>query len=299
MSRENKPKLDTRSLIKYMKSKGITFSLISENDAEQFLDTKNYYFKATSYRSNFPKVDGKYINLDFAYLVELAAIDAQLRRYLFDVAINVEHGLKVKILAIINNNPDEDGYTIVDEFKQKYTGFYETTITYMKKSRYSQDLYNKHGSDPAVWVLLETMSFGALTKFIEFYATKYPSKQLKTFINTMKYAKNIRNAVAHSSPILINLFTPKEYVPKPSAVVSNFSRENGIERQFIQDMKIHDLVALFYLNKQLSSERARYYTEKNGRETLNRLTRHPEYFHGMASIQQFEIVFSQILDTQN
>ena len=53
----------------------------------------------------------------------------------------------------------------------------------MKKNRYSQDLYKKHGSDPAVWVLLEIMSFGALTKFIEFYATKYPSKQLKTFIN--------------------------------------------------------------------------------------------------------------------
>jgi len=298
MSRKDKPKLNTLSLINHMKSKGITFSLISEAEAEQFLDTKNYYFKATSYRSNFPKTNSKYVNLDFAYLVELAAIDVQLRRYLFEVAMNVEHGLKVKMLAIINNNDQEDGYTIVDEFKSRYQSYYNTTIDYMKKSKYSQDLYAKHSKDPAVWVLLETMSFGALTKFIEFYAKKYPSKQLNTFVNTMRYAKNIRNAVAHSSPILINLFTSKEFVPKPSAVVSNFSRIHGIQRQFIQDMKIHDLVALFYLNRQLSSERARYHTEKNGREVLNRLTRHKEYFQGLAPLQQFEIVFSQILDTQ-
>ncbi len=60
------------------------------------LDNVNYYFKLASYRVNFPKnYDKKYINLDFAYLTDLASIDMQLRDYLLDLSLDIEHGIKV------------------------------------------------------------------------------------------------------------------------------------------------------------------------------------------------------------
>lgn len=53
-----------------MKLKGITFDIVKEEDAKAFLQNNNYYMKLASYRANYEKrkSDGKYINLDFAYL---------------------------------------------------------------------------------------------------------------------------------------------------------------------------------------------------------------------------------------
>ena len=75
-----KPLLTTEQLISHMRSKGITFNTISEDDAKVFLQKNNYYMKLASYRANYPKYltgskIGQYINLDFAYLKELSTID--------------------------------------------------------------------------------------------------------------------------------------------------------------------------------------------------------------------------------
>lgn len=70
-----KKKLTTKELIRHMKNKGITFYHISEKDANECLRSLNYYYKLASYRKNFQKDEnGKYINLDFAYLTDLAAM---------------------------------------------------------------------------------------------------------------------------------------------------------------------------------------------------------------------------------
>lgn len=37
-------------LIEHMKSKGITFNLMSENEATHFIQEHNYYFKVAAYR---------------------------------------------------------------------------------------------------------------------------------------------------------------------------------------------------------------------------------------------------------
>ena len=66
--------LTTPELIEHMKEKGITFNIISEEDAGLFLQDKNYYMKLASYRANYSKYEtgsktGQYKNLDFAYLI--------------------------------------------------------------------------------------------------------------------------------------------------------------------------------------------------------------------------------------
>ena len=74
-----KRKLTTEELITHIKSKGITFNHMTENDAKKCLRTLNYYYKLAAYRKNFKKdVNGKYENLDFAYLKDMAIIDTDL-----------------------------------------------------------------------------------------------------------------------------------------------------------------------------------------------------------------------------
>ena len=51
---ELKPMLTTPELVEHLKSKGVKFELVGENEARRFLAEKSYYFKAASYRRLFP-----------------------------------------------------------------------------------------------------------------------------------------------------------------------------------------------------------------------------------------------------
>lgn len=296
--RDEKPKKSYLELIASMKERGITFDITSEEVAESFMESNNYYFKLASYRKNFPKINGKYINLDFAYLQDMAAIDASLRRFLSDITLAVEHGLKVKILDLITKNNEEDGYSIVQEFRQSKPRSYGRVLSYLQSNRYSHDLYRKHRNEPAVWVFLEVAPFGDLSQFVEFYFRKYPSRALSTIVANMKFAKNIRNAAAHSNPILVNLFSPLEFLPHPTqAVVSEASLMN-IDNSLLTDMKIHDLVALFYLNKILTSNAAREHFYEHGIRVIKRFNRHSEYYQTVPAIKQFVEILRNIVDYQ-
>ena len=82
-----KPMLSVQDLIVHSKEKGIQFNSISETEAQDYLARNNNYFKLASYRKNYPKFtdgpkQGQYENLDFAYLIELARIDVEVRHIL-------------------------------------------------------------------------------------------------------------------------------------------------------------------------------------------------------------------------
>lgn len=114
------PKLSIPNQIKRMKNKGIGFTIASESTAKRFLEYNNYYYKLKAYAHNFDiyrngEKKGQYINLDFAYLIDLSTIDARLRKIILCLAIDLEHFLKVKMLSDFNKT-DEDGYDIIGVF---------------------------------------------------------------------------------------------------------------------------------------------------------------------------------------
>ena len=297
--KDEKPKLTYLSLLNHMESKGITFNKGSRINAEKFLENKNYYFKVTSYRTNFSKINGKYVNLDFTYLQDLAAIDANLRRFLTDITLAVEHGLKVKLLDLITKNKSEDGYSIVQEFRRSNPKSYSRTLSYLKNNRYASDLYKKHHAEPPVWVFLEVSTFGDLSQFIEFYNKKHPNKTLRKIVANLKFAKNIRNAAAHSNPIIVNLFSPNEFIPKPTQVIISEAHLMKIDNKLITDMKIHDLIALFYLNKLLNSAESRKHVYKKGiNDVINRFNKHADYYKTVPSIALFRDSLQKMIDFQ-
>lgn len=294
----DKPKLGYLDLISNMKARGIKFEITNESNAEKFMETTNYYFKLASYRKNFPKSHGKYIDLDFTYLQDIAAIDVTLRRFLSNVTLAVEHGLKVYIMDLITKNDSEDGYSIVQEYRTEKPKSYGRVLSYLHSNQYSHKLYQKYHSEPSIWSFLEVSPFGDLSQFIEFYRGKYPNRKLGTIVANLKFAKNIRNATAHSNPILINLFTDDEFLPHPTQAVVSEAALMNVDSLLLTDMKVHDLVALFYLNKLLTSTTARQHFYEDGKEVFNRFNKHSEYYSGVASINQFKIIFSNIIDYQ-
>lgn len=121
----DKPKKNANELVDMLcNKKGVHFDLMSKDEAVYYLYSKNNYLRAASYRKNYDKYTsgehaGKYINLDFAYLAELSALDMHLRSYILPMCIDIEHAMKVKIISAIEKNPNEDGYSICDEFLKK------------------------------------------------------------------------------------------------------------------------------------------------------------------------------------
>ena len=71
-----KPKKLVSQLILEMKNnRGITFNYIDESVAANYLSNINNYLRTASYRKNYQKYQkgakqGKYIQLDFSYLVD-------------------------------------------------------------------------------------------------------------------------------------------------------------------------------------------------------------------------------------
>lgn len=230
-NRSRKQMKSTSELIEHMQQKNIGFNISDTTQAQHMLSKVNYYYKLSSYRSNFPKdEDGKYIHLEFAYLTDLASIDMQLRDYLMDLSLDIEHSIKVVLLDLIANDPNEDGYTIVTDFRNKHEAQYNQTIQYWGSNKYLHDFYQKRHEDVAVWVLMETMTFGTLSMFVDFYFLRTGTKQVRKIKNYLRFSKNIRNACAHSNPLLVNLFSDKEFLRKPSAPITTAANQIGISR---------------------------------------------------------------------
>lgn len=287
----------TSELIEHMKQKNIRFTISNTTEAKDMLTKINYYYKLSSYRSNFPKDEhGKYIHLEFAYLTDLASIDMQLCDYLMDLSLDIEHAIKVVLLNLISNDPTEDGYTIVTDFKKQHHAQYSQTIQYWGSNKYLHDFYKKRHEDVSVWVLMETMTFGTLSMFVDFYYSRKKIKRVRQIKNYLRFSKNIRNACAHSNPLLVNLFSDREFLRRPSAPVITAAKYIGISRTYLQDIKINDLVSLFYLHKSLQSKKMSEHRCRQGRRLIKRFHRHSDWYADNTQLNTFFRILNVLID---
>ncbi|MBF7122493.1 Abi family protein [Pediococcus pentosaceus] len=293
-----KEKYTYPNMIKHMRKKGITFESTDERSAINTLSSKNYYFKLTSYRKNFEKNQfGKYKNLDFGYLTDLASIDAQLRYYLLQLSLNIEHGIKTILIDLITKDPKEDGYSIIKDFRSYNQFGYDQTMIYLKKNSYLKDLYIKHKAHPSVWMFLEVAPFGTLSTFVDFYFKRTNNKRIETAHKFLKYAKNIRNACAHNNSILVNLFSDKERLRFANTSVVSLGIPMGLTHKLMRDRKVNDLVCLFYLHKTFSTSVESYeHFKREGNRLLNRALRHKNYYEGNANLSTFYNILNALIN---
>lgn len=224
--------LTADELIEHMKKKGITFNLVSETDAKNFLQENNYYMKLASYRANYPKYTtgaraGQYINLDFAYLKELSTIDMYLRYLIMKMCLDIEHALKVSLLSHIEHNPKEDGYNLIRRFigytnskGQLQNEYILKKIRCHKSSDYCKDLIEKYYPYFPAWVFVELISFGDLTYLAAFYDELYSDPLVNN--KFMNIVRDIRNASAHSNCLINKLFEPLKPGQQIDSNISNY-----------------------------------------------------------------------------
>lgn len=281
----------------YMKSKGITNNYMSKSDVINTLERKNYYYKLTAFRKNSYKRDDRYINLDFSYLVDLASIDMQLRYLIMTMSLDIEHNIKTVLMRLITTNPEEDGFAIVKEFKQKCKYSYDKTLVTFSRSRYLEDMYQKRGQDIPVWTLVELMDFGSLCEFIKMYYEKYENKQLEKAYNLMVSAKYLRNSSAHSNILTINVFGSKNKINgQPRSVVSSLAIQMNIPRHQTKFKKLHDAICLFGLFNAYVSGHVRCLRKREGIRLLRRSPRHAEWYSNNNVLRDMYLVLYNLID---
>ena len=192
-----------------MRDAGITFDIVSEADAKRYLDTYTYYFRIKAYAKNYEKYintdkQGQYINLDFAYLVDLSEIDALFRDLVLRMSSNLEYYLKVKLLSDFNMT-DEDGYDIVQQLFNMQPELKTKIEEEKSNTSTSNELIAKYKNVWAIWNIVEVLSFG---QFSELYALFYNRNDFgEVYLNLILPVRMLRNAAAHNN-CLINRLRP-------------------------------------------------------------------------------------------
>lgn len=288
---DQKPKLMTEDLILNLEHKGITLDLCSKKQAKDILERRTYYYKLASYRKMFNRDSNtnKYINLDFEYLNDLASIDTYIKQYLLSLAIDIEHSAKTALMTDITYNSKEDGYHLINNFKNQsnvHSKMYLTSISQFKRNNYLKDMSTKR-KNISVWVFLEIINFGVLTRLIELYCKIYSirgSDKLGKLSKLLKYVKNIRNTCAHNNVFIINTRHRKSRIQFPTAESKTMCDRIGVGQDYAFYNKTHDMLILFELHKLLCSEALNKRRYEEGISVLNRIERNINYYNGNKKI---------------
>jgi len=283
-----KSKLSIDEQISYMKNiKGISFNIIDEEMAKTFLVNNNYYFKLKAYAKNYDKYmsgvnNGKYLNLEFAFLQELSTIDMHLRKFIIKITLDIEHFLKTKLLRDFAENNQEDGYELIKELFQKYPEI-EKNIDYRSKHSVCSDLVSKYTGNFAIWNIVEVLSFGDFIKLYELYYEKHNIVgSMKSYLWSVKF---LRNAAAHNNCLINSLKNPYTVVIHPNKEVNTLvSKINGISsearRKKMVNPVIHDfVVTLFLFNSIVTSAQIKKHTMNELKELFDlRFIRNKSWF---------------------
>ena len=275
---KKKPYCSATELVDKMESKGITFQIIAKNDAAKYLTEKNNFLRLYAYRKNFQKAQlgekkGKYVNLDFFHLKALAILDLQLRKQIFGICVDIEHCLKLSLLKDFETRKPEDAYAIVTAFLKdnsrtandilqkcvQRNGYISDLLSkYISESDHSDDdMYyhtiKRNGEnktyciDIPIWVMLESITFGGLIRFYNFYY-EYYEQNSPIPITLLNSIKSIRNACAHNNCILHDL---SENQCRPHAFVRTFVSRKGCSKPMSQSRltcrTLHEFASVLYL----------------------------------------------------
>lgn len=324
MNEENN-NVKLRSMIKisemvpYLKTKNIKFKLISEDKAEKYLRDNNNYYNVIQYKNNFEKymINGvfvnKYIDLDFAYLKDLAIIDHRVRLLFFKMIIDIEHYLKIRILNLIENIEDEDGYGIVNLYlekdfnDEKFPKKVHNSIFKKVGSEYYQKIFSKYDIDKdkkleniPVWEFLEIITLGELVNFYEFFSKEYQLKKEIKNIFILREIVKLRNAVAHNSCVLCDLDKKdNEYAPDFKIVnylnscgIGKETRDNKLSNSRIKQMTY----TLYMFNEIVTSEGVKRNVIADINELFyERIILHKEYYNNNELLKSIYTYFDKII----
>lgn len=305
----DKPRLSLDEQIQHLKDKGILFNIMDEESAKQYLKYNNNYYKLTSFRKNYDKHpggenEGKYINLEFAYLVDMSIIDMRLRYRVVEMALDIEHHTKLQLLRKIDEY-DEDGYQIVkdyiDSLDEKYRNYLFNELNRNRGNAYCGDMIEKYDGNYPVWVFLEIIPFGRMVAFYCFCANRFSDKEMKNNYYGLLTCKRIRNVAAHSNCILNDLrphtaehLTNKDIIKELIRIPymnSNFRKNR------MSNVRIQQIITLFYMHKKMvRSEGVALYESRELKKLMRRIDENCSYYKTNTLIHGTFIFLGLVVD---
>jgi len=276
-----------------MKDAGIKFEIMSEADAKRYLEAYTYYFRIKAYAKNYEKYvstdkQGQYINLDFAYLVDLSEIDELLRELIVKMTLKLEYYLKVKLLADFNMT-SEDGYEIIQELFNMQPELRSKIEEEKSNTSTTNDLIAKYKNEWAIWNIVEVISFGT---FSELFSLFYNRNGIKNSHSIMIHpVRMLRNAAAHNSCLINRLRPPYSRDLPPSYDLRSELMQcvglskKSLDNKLIQPV-IHDFATLLFLYSRIVpvSVRTQTFAEVNDLFS-NRMLLHKEYYASNSAIE--------------
>lgn len=287
-----KPKLSLDGQIEHLKEKGVLFNIMDEAEARDYLGQHNNYFKLTAYRKNYDihpagENKDKYINLEFAYLVDIAVIDMQLRYRIVHMALDLEHHTKLQLLRKMDEY-NEDGYQVVqdyiDSLDEKQRKIFDSEINRNKGNIYCGDIIAKYEGAFPIWAFIEIVPFGRLVAFYGFCADRFSDKSMKDTFYRLLTCKEIRNASAHSNCILNNLKAKTAAHSTNAAVTSELMKIKGMNTNFrknrMSNARIQQVVTLLYTHKDMvESEGIKRSESEDLKKIMERVDKNYDYYN--------------------
>ncbi len=317
---ELRPMMKIHDMVPYLKEKNIKFEIVSEIDAENYLRNNNNYYNVTAYKHNFERyvIDGKFVNkyvdLDFAYLKDMAIIDHRVRLMLFKMIIDIEHYLKIRILNLIENIDEEDGYRIVNMYlekdfnDEKFSQKVHNSIFKKVGSEYYHKIFSKYDIDKnkkleniPIWEFLEIITFGELVNFYEFFAVEYELKNESKNVFIFREIVKLRNAVAHNSCVLYDLDKKDNPYP-PDYKIVNYLKKCKIGKETrnnkLSNSRIRQITyTLFMFNEVVTSDGVKQNVKKDiNKLFFERIILHKEYYNNNELLKSIYHYFSKIIE---
>ena len=286
-----KPKLSLDGQIEHLKENGVRFNIMNETEAKEYLAQNNNYFKLTAYRKNYAKHPAgenkdKYINLEFAYLVDIAVIDMQLRYRIVHMALDIEHHTKLQLLRKMDEH-NEDGYQIVQDYlgslSENQKKICDGEINRNKGNIYCGDIVDKYFGAYPIWAFVEIIPFGRLVSSYDFCADRFSDRDMKDNYYRLLTCKEIRNASAHSNCILNDLRAGTAVHSTNSAVTKALMKIPKMNSKFrknrMSNARIQQLVTLLYMHKTMVESEGILKSESEQlQKVIKRVNKNYEYY---------------------
>ena len=240
--------------ISLLKDRGLQFDDVEF--AKKLLLTNNYYNVVNGYKDLFLNTNESFkTNAKFEELYSLYDFDRSIRDILLKYILKIENTLRTLVAYFFSEEHGNDNYLTIDNFNcYQNTNVLENTK--IQRIKYIQELiikiqqktinaintknYIKHymvtyGFVP-LWVLVNILSFGELSKFIELMKQKERIKIAKFFdcdeeqlIQMVKIINFYRNLCAHDERIY-NAKLPRYLYIKDTEyhVLLNIPKKNGM-----------------------------------------------------------------------
>lgn len=214
-----KPMLAPAELVALLKDKGVAFKRCDEKAAEDALAGHDTFLHIAAFRKMFQrhadgKNAGKYVNLDFADLLAIDALDEEVRRSFLLASQDIERIVKARLIEQISLAPGEDGYGVLADFMDAQVKRYRNSITNNLKARaekpgggdeYTGALIAHYKDEMPIWVFLEVVSFGTMLAFYLFCAERWGNQAMRLRHSVLTEVKAVRNCCSHGSCLLNGL----------------------------------------------------------------------------------------------